>query len=171
MRTNSELKPSGLRNDDVTQLIYEIIYVLVNNATVLGLGGNATHANFTISVQGKDNAWTGANEYVFNLQPNGWNQMFALQAIHEILDFVIDTPTTGITEADFTGKVADMWRSLKGGTTTKNFTLFPDGVSQGDLCQILYEIVEGLIDDVGVLKGCFTLDVEDKSGNVAGVSG
>jgi len=169
MGTFAHVRPNGLKKHDITQLIYEIIYVLMNACGAKG--GNATHANFTISVQGKDGNWTGANEYVFNLQPNGWNQMFAIQAIHEILDFMINTPTTGISEADFTGQVADMWRSLKGGTTTKSYILYPDGISEGDICQILYEIIEGLIDDTSIAATYWTLDVMDKSGNVAGVSG
>jgi len=162
------IRPTGMKQGDIVQLLYEIGYLLENDVN----GEEASSTDFTITV--KDRVGTsvvGAADHVKVLEANGFNWSYAIQYLYEIVVYMIAS-ITNATEADFTGAIVDYDGTYSGGTTTRNYIINHQGLHQGDFCQMLYEVVECLIDDVtGPQASDFTLDVEDKSGNMAGVSG
>jgi len=148
------------------------MYYLINT------GGAVAATYFTIAVQCKAGDWTGLTTSARRISPNGFNQADFVQAVYECIYAAITVPLgAGYTEADHTGRVARRILTSAGviqfigGTTTKNFIIDRNGFAQGDMAQILYEILEAMIDDCATPTTAFTLDVEDKSGNMAGVSG
>jgi len=156
-----------MKEDDIIQLLYEIGYQVQNNVN----GEEAAATDFTITVVNRALSMVGAGDYVKVLRPNGFNWAYAVQYLYEIVKYMVAS-VTNATEADWNGQIANLYLTMTGGTTTRNWFMYPNGVAQGEFCNTLYQIVECMIDDVtGPDKTSFTLDVMDKSGNIAGVSG
>ena len=172
MSSLASIRPQGMKQGDLCQMLYDIIYALITT-------GAAATTNWTISVRSKvDGTWTGSAVMDKRLEPNGWNQAHFVQALYETVYYLIAS-VAGATEADWTGQIGRRIlqstgiHTLTGGTTTRNYWLYFLGLSQGDLCQLLYETVECMIDDVAAYSSSnFTLDVADRTeGNMAGISG
>lgn len=158
------IRPTGLKQGDLVQFLYEII------AAIIAVSSAPT-TTWTITVLNKAGTATGSAVKNKILSPNGWNQAYFVQALYETAVYGIAS-LAGWTEVDITGRVANLALTETGGTTSKTYWLKPNGISQGNLCQLLYEIAEVLIDDVaGYASTRFTLDVENKAGTLAGVSG
>lgn len=165
---HAAITPHGYNQGDIVQLLYEIGYLIENDVN----GEEATgSSDFTITVVNKKGDKVGKGDYVKVLSPNGWNQAFAVQYIYELVAYMIAS-ITNATEADFTGRVFNLYHTVTGGSTTRNWFMYPQGVSMKDMTDVLYDIVECLIDDVtGPANTDFTLDVKDQSGNMAGLTG
>lgn len=169
MASHAHIKPDGMKEDDIIQLLYEIGYLLEN--TMPG-AEEATYANFTITCVNRKGDMVGAADYKKVLKPNGFNWAYAVQYLYEIVYYLINKPVTGAAETAFTGQIANLYHTMTGGSTTRNWFMYPNGVSQGLFCTALYQVVNHLIDDIaGPAKTDFTLDVMDETGNIAGVSG
>jgi len=166
--TLAHIRPTGIRDKGlIVQTLYEIGYLLENDVN----GDEASSSDFTITVHDRAHNKVGAGDDVKVLEYNGFNWAHTIQYLYECVSYMIAS-VTGVTEADFTGQVANLAGTLTGGTTTRNYLLRINGVDQGDFCQMLYEVVEVLIDDVtGPQASDFSYDVEDLVGNNAGVSG
>jgi len=164
---HAAITPWGINQGDVVQLLYEIGYLLENDVN----NEEASSTDFTITVKNKVAAVVGAADYVKVLEPNGYNQHYAVQYLYECVAYMIAS-ITNASEADWTGQISNLYLTMTGGTTTRNWFMYPQGVSMKDFCKALYEIVECLIDDVnGPVLTDFTLDVKDQDGNMAGVTG
>lgn len=160
------LMPNGMGQGDLHQMLYDMVYAYVNS------GGGSGSSDFTVGIQDKAGNWTGAgSDTTRRLFPNGHNQTDLVQIIYELVVGMIDNDANA-TEADFTGQIANAAGTLTGGTTSRLYWILYNGIAQGKLANILYQIAECMIDDVAAYSSSdFTLDVQDESGNMAGVTG
>lgn len=167
-----DIRPYGWNQGDLVEMLYQTMYYTVNTV------GATPATYFTVAVQNNAGSWTGLTSAERRITPNGFAQADVVQALYEIIYALITVPIgAGYTEADHTGRVARRilastgTPSYTGGTTTRNFIIERNGWNMGDVCQILYEILEAMIDDCSVATTTWTKDVEDKTQHLAGVSG
>jgi hypothetical protein len=170
MSTLAAIRPQGMSQSDVLKLTYEAVYAYINS-------GGGTYTDFTIGIQNEQGEWSGYGVGAERrLHPNGWNQANWVQIMYELILGMI-TNDVGATEVDWTGRIANAIGSntlgtVTGGTTTRLYQILYLGASQGNIAEILYETIECMIDDVAAYSSAnFTLDVENKNGDMAGVSG
>lgn len=164
------IRPHGLSQGELVQMLWETVYYAINT-----VGATAT-TYFTVAIQCRHGDWTGLTTSDRRVTPNGFVQADFVQLLYEVIYALITVPLAGFTEADMTGRAANRILSTAGtpqytgGTTTRNYIIERNGLNWPDVCQLLYEVVDEMI-DLAVAADTWTLDVEDKTQNVAGVSG
>ncbi len=159
------LMPNGMEQRDVHQMLYDMVYAYINT------GGHSS-TDFTIGIMNKVGTWSGLGvSATRRILPNGHNQNDIVQILYELVLGMI-TNDAGASEADWTGQIFNRLRAITGGTTTRLYWIIYNGVAQGKLATLLYEIAECMIDDVAAYTSSnFTLDVKNEAGSMAGVTG
>lgn len=162
----AKLKPTGMEQGDLCQLLYELQSKLISDTAVAASG-------FTISTY--DRARLTRSGPTTITQPlytkgSGIDQGYLADLLYEIGVAVITTLSHAAATYFTTGVFNQAGSSI--GIFTEGKVLRPNGINMGHLAQFLYEVVNTLIDqEAGIASSDFTLDVQDLAGNVAGVSG
>ena len=158
-----KLKPTGMEQGDLCQLLYELVSIMIS-------GTACTVANFTISVY--DRTMTNRTGPTALTQPlytkgAGIDQGYLADLLYEIAYGVITTLTHAAATYFTTGVFNQAGSSA--GTFSSNRVIRPNGINMGHLAQFLYEVINTLIDqEAGVSATDFTVDVEDLAGNITG---
>ena len=157
-----KLKPTGMEQGDLCQLLYETVVALITTA--------CTTANFTITVYDKarlNSVGPATETKPLYVKPTGIDQGYLADLLYEIGVAVITTLTHAAATYFTTGVYNQAGSSI--GIFTEGRVMRPNGIDQGHLAQFLYEVVNTLIDQEGTVAATsFTVDIEDLAGNITG---
>ena len=157
-----KLKPTGMDQGDLCQLLYEVVVAMITTA--------CTAANFTISVYDRTRTnRTGPTTEVkpLYIEPTGIDQGYLCDLLYEIGVGVITT-LAHVAATYFTAGVFNQAGSSIG-IFTANRVIKPTGRKMDHVAQFLYEVVNTLIDQEGTVSATdFTIDIASITGHITG---